>query len=392
MSASNVATDDVSAAFAKAGAPAVAKLYEFNEGPAQALEALARFEKMGKSLIAQKRMRFCGLAILTVATLAVFIKTQNYNGWLVGLAWAFMLLSTAIRAIITWKRGTASKSFPLLAVPAIFFGGVTTLTLFADSSQQYSGLDQIKSFIAHLQGPTPASAIPATAFTTFLLALAVVLVPYGWISYWRFRRVIPQASEIYFCLTILRGLIKEVAPGARCKIACNPFPSEWSSFQGKTPGGKVAYFDSLLTARLGLGSGRTMSLAVMHRRSSKGRNKHKGWKHKVKIKYCLTSEEGFAIFAAEPNARKISEFVVNAAKAEKELTADWKFRETIGGQSDNPVTVGQKTVVLTQGFFNPCAFSADLSTKELPHPNLVLASIRGLCSGVHAVSGAPKPE
>ena len=368
---------------AEASMPAP-KLYHFRDKPARILALLTTFSTFSDNMRSFVRNRLLLLSLLTLVfvifCLAVYWHA-NKDAWRFGTALMFagamfVFIGYFVRSVIDYllkkTPGPGAAHATMFFVACVF--GVPILgSIFSSGAQDLSGLIQgVKAGTSFAQAPL-AAALGVTCGTGF------VILVLAWLQLNRYSRVSPQEFELYFCRTILQRLLSDLTAGAVCDVSFNPFSSEWSEAEIFVPSiRKKATFDCILDLRLDLSAGRSLSIRVIHRRTSKGRRKHKGYKHKIKIKYLYRLNGGGP---ASGNLRKslVQQFVTA-----QDSLKDLEKNNPCGFLTKIPPEAFQVenttgNLIVMQTFGNPCTMRKDLAASELPHPLLVLATCRAMC-------------
>jgi hypothetical protein len=261
-----------------------------------------------------------------------------------------------------------------LTIVCLFFSAMTLMSYGADENSDGTPIGALKSVAHALKHGTSLLESPQLVLTATALSIAFVWLLFAWVHYRRLGRITPQPFELFFCKTILQGVLRELPPDARCRVSLNPFPMEWSAVsQMPTHGIRSPLLDCLLDFRVELGQGRTLSMAVIHRRTVKGQRKFKGYKHKVKIKAVLEREDG------QLSTGNVRDRVLQLTK-NKELAENdrWKFLDTVNVRTLSVNSRGS-SLIASLSYLTTTAARSELEAHDLPHPELLLHLFQAMC-------------
>ncbi|MFN8392128.1 MAG: hypothetical protein U0136_17685 [Bdellovibrionota bacterium] len=363
------------------------KLYHFRDRPQAILDRLNCFAELGTAIQKKRnRMRFQMLFVaggLIAALYQLGITTQEFvdvpGAPLMLLGFVFAVFAFNIRTAVMYRR--SSGSLPALSAGPIaltlicgFFSIMTIVSFGASDSSDGGLFGSLKSILSTVKHETSLLQSPQPTLIAMALSIAFVWLLFSWLQYRRLGRVNPQPFELFFCKTILQGVLRELPPDARCRVSLNPFPMEWSAIsQTKGGSGRATMLDCLLDFRVELGQGRTLSTTVVHRRGVKGQRKFKGYKHKVKVKTVL-EREGAPVSTGNVRDRTVQ------LTQETPLTQNdrWKFIDSVNTRTLS-VNVQGSSLIATQSYLNPCTMRSNLTAAELPHPEILLHLFRAMC-------------
>ena len=364
------------------------RVYHFRDKPARILKLFPLFETLQESLDAKRRT--LGRCVSLGWILFGFLLYAGDDLFHVRFRAAvfpqlfcctiFLILAYNLRTFVMRRRSGK-------VLPGIRAGGgvaiALALFLLFPALTLITNLASLKGKVSLQVAPT--LAIGAFAFSVFYCLLLLLTLYRS-----RLRAISPQHFEIHFCREIVEKLLAELAPNAVCSLAFNPFPPAWSEWGVKpSQAAKEFFFDTILDLRLDLGASRNLTLRIIHRRSSKGRRKHKGWKHKIKCKYVFTSPYPLS------SGRGVREGLLKTLRqrTNQQLPKNentWKFREILDSQATN-VDISEKMIVASQTFLTLCKMSQEIDAKDLPHPKLILETIRTISEtldSLHPIASA----
>ena len=364
-----------------------AKLYHFKSKPARILSLFKLFDELEERMKSKRRFLGWVLFFLWIGFFLAFFVAKSVlptgfeNGCILHCLICLWFLGVTFNLRTALMRRRSGKILPgistsgWVAIVAALFMSIPIATLVLDS-------------LASVKGHSSLQQNPNVAFSCFLFSVTFCALILLTLHRRRLKFISPQAFEIDFCGQIVKTLLPELAPSAIVNLSFNPFPAEWSMWAMKRPhGGKTLFFDTLLDLRLDLGSARNLSIRVMHRRTSKGRRKHKGWKHKIKCKYVLSGDvplqgsdaaarQGFIHFRKQTSSE--------IPKPENPL----KFQSRLDASSTD-FSSFDKSMFVVQTFLTPCKFSDRLDAGDLPHPKFVLEAVKALVSSYEISRPSP---
>lgn len=352
--------------------PGGPKLYHFRDTPERILQLTQLFESL-EALVSARRRR---LGLGALIGFLVFIAGCIGGGYeffhrlvqpFVLISLLFLLYIYNIRTLVVRHR--SNKTVPGFGAGTgvlMFFGLFFLIPLLTSI--------QLRWFRAGANfSDTPGRATAALCLSTLFVGVVLMLLNRA-----RLKKVQPQSHELFFVKEILERLLPEVAPNSRCTVAFNPFPEHWSVWETKLKKqGRSAYFDTLLDLRLDLGAERNLALRFLRRRTQKGQRKFKGWKHKLKCKYVLSSVHPLEL------PGKTKDVILKNVRAQTSRQVSpkvnqHKFLDTIPKMATD-VRCGSKDITLTQTFLVTCTSSTELTPDAIPHPEQVLRTIKVLC-------------
>ena len=196
----------------------------------------------------------------------------------------------------------------------------------------------------------------------------------------RIKLVTPQKGELFFCRRILGALLSDLPANRRCQVSFNPFPALWSEEKVKLPNGRDAWFDCLLRAEFDFGEDQACDILLLHRRTGKGQRKHKGWKHKVKLRICLSDPRVKELPDKETLKQQLAHTlndikVATAANSKDDAELQFRVEPDLLGFE---LRKEGNTLSYIETAVEPCAWGKTLKMSLLPHPDLVLGTIQGL--------------
>lgn len=367
-------------AAARPGEQIQTNLYHWRDKPAKILQVLRGMRQIEAQLTSYRRKALTGyfLFMALLITAGYYLaNSEHLLAWAAGVELAIMGLFLVVpayallTAILPGKHIRPSSDWRISRVLGAFIFAWIINGPFVSGGEPFGvRFARLRSFVSLFE--TPGPALIAIAYST---AWVWAFIGFMWLG--RLKRGTPQREELNFCATILEKLVAEIPADAVCEVAFNPFHSVWSRFSRPLPGShKEAVFDFLLTAKLALGNGSRVDILVVHRRTSKGRRKHKGWKHKIKVRIKLSDPrlEQARSVRSEVGIyeRYYNEILPTADTALKEITSYGKDLTRM-----NPIAMREGgTLLVSETYIQGCALSSELSRKLIPHPWRVLASVR----------------
>lgn len=348
--------------------------------PEKLLEALRALAVFTDSV--RKRYRRQQLATLIIGGLWLYVAGPLLSAERPELGSAARQLSylTLFVVVITYNlRSLFMRRRTGGTVPGIPLGGkwalfIVAVTFFVKTSIEFNEIPNRSIADAALENfrwlpsrPLPIDDLISLSVAATLEACLLLLVA----NTLRLRAFGSQAPAVAVGVPVLTALLAEAPPNSRCSVAVNSVPANWTAqIAARSSGSKPVYANPIFEATIDLGSGRRFSLSAIHLRRSKGRNKHKGWKHKVKLKYSLQELES-------TNTQNLdnafhSAFARYMRGFREEAPSSHRFiREIPTAQLKSHAQPGGIAVVQT---LPPLVLlSSSLGEAQLPHPRTVLA-------------------
>lgn len=198
-----------------------------------------------------------------------------------------------------------------------------------------------------------------------------------WANTLRLKGFRAQSAGVAFSAPIITALLSEAPPNSRCSVGMNTVPESWTEYEIRaSKSGKPAHVNPIFEATIDLGSQRRFAISAVHIHRSKGQRKHKGWKHKVKVKFTLHNEQ------TVPNAF-VSQAVNEAIQGKlKQVPTDdgspWKFVRDINPRHIK-VSTQQDNLSVVYTLPGPVLMSNALDASLLPHPAAVLMICQVMC-------------
>ncbi|NQZ02120.1 MAG: hypothetical protein HRT45_15785 [Bdellovibrionales bacterium] len=217
----------------------------------------------------------------------------------------------------------------------------------------------------------------ATLLFSLVPAIGVVFGLNQLFFSWSLKRNGPQPAELFFISQILSPLLKELAPNSKFRITFNPFGTQASRTDLMKKFGKQRFVDHVLMAVIPIGDDGVIKIQASDFCQSKGQRKHKGWKHKFKMKISYRFPEPLddkKVGIAWQNMQTLTDAYLKAVPP----NPPYRFRVAAVGSF--PAEFEVNSTGIRTVFTSPPQVTA---SKEIPetviyHPRFVLRAIKAM--------------